>query len=51
MIRLKLLIFNPAMMNATVMLPLLGAALDAPVAIMAKNKNPITDKYLTFTPK
>ena len=36
-------------MKATDMLPLLGAALDALVAIMAKNKNAIRDKYLTFT--
>tara|TARA_B100001029_G_scaffold179731_1_gene190617 strand:- start:1524 stop:1655 length:132 start_codon:yes stop_codon:yes gene_type:complete len=37
------------MMKATDMLPVLGAALDTFVAIIAKNKNANADKYLKFT--
>ena len=38
-------------MNATLMFPLVGAALAELTASMAKNNNPIADKYLTFTYK
>ena len=36
-------------MKATLMFPLVGAALAELTASMAKNSNPITDKYLALT--
>ena len=36
-------------MKATLMFPLVGAALAELTASMAKNNNPITDKYLALT--
>ena len=36
-------------MKATLMFPLVGAALAELTANMAKNNNPITDKYLAVT--
>ena len=36
-------------MKATLMFPLVGAALADLTASMAKNNNPITDTYLRFT--
>ena len=36
-------------MKATLMFPLVGAALAELTASTAKNNNPITDKYLAFT--
>ena len=36
-------------MKATLMFPLVGAALVELAASMAKNNNPITDKYLALT--
>ena len=36
-------------MKATLTFPLVGAALAELTASMAKNNNPITDKYLAFT--
>ena len=36
-------------MKATLMFPLVGAALAESTASMAKNNNAITDKYLVFT--
>ena len=36
-------------MKATLMFPLEGAALAELTASMARNKNPISHRYLTFT--
>ena len=36
-------------MKATLMFPLVGAALAELTASIAKNNNPITDKYLAVT--